>query len=217
MQKGPKLGPAKIFLARHGSSQWNIQKRISGQLDPPLSKKGEEQAEYLKCVMRSVGLSAIYSSPMTRSLETARQSAEDQGLTIHLKEAIKEINLGILQGRIPDESDLEAQFLFRQWEKDKIHFRIPGGETFLDLQKRVIPCLRDILDKEDGSTILIVGHRNTNHLILGDLIHLSLEDSLELNIKNKYLYEIIPGTMPRVNTIFLSGEKKGVRYDGLMA
>lgn len=62
-----------------------------------------------------------------------------------------------------------------------------------------------------------MGHRNTNQLILGDLIHLSLEDSLELNIKNKYLYEIIPGTMPRVNTIFLSGEKKGVRYDGLMA
>jgi len=59
--------------------------------------------------------------------------------------------------------------------------------------------------------------RNTNQLILGDLMHLSLEDSLQLNIKNKYLYEIIPGAAPIINTIFLSGEKKGVRYDGLMA
>lgn len=202
MQMRTNRGPAKIFLARHGQSELNLQERVTGQLDPPLSQKGREQAEYLKSVLRWEKLAAIYTSPLSRAVETAKPAAKNHNLTIETREGLKEINLGVLQGRFRDQRDLEAQRLYEAWEKDKLLHLIPCGETFLDLRKRVIPCLRDILDRENGNTILIVGHRNTNQLILGDLMRLSLEDSLELNIKNKYLYEIIPGTMPRVNTIF---------------
>lgn len=202
-------GMRKIFLVRHGLSEWNGQKRISGQLDPPLSPMGVRQAQCLKSLLRDEQLSAVYASPLSRAVETAAPTAALHRLAVKTCEALKEIHLGILQGRFRDERDAEAQRLWAEREKEKLHYRVPGGETFLELETRVVPCLQDILRQE--GTVLIVGHRSTNRVILRKLMRWPLNVASELDLRSKYLYEIVPGESPRINTIRLDD---GHKYEG---
>ncbi len=199
----------KIFLVRHGRSEWNGRKRISGQHDPPLSPEGVRQAQCLKALLRDERLSAIYASPLSRAVATAGPTAACHHLDITTCDALKEIHLGILQGRFRDGRDPEAQRLWAEREKEKLHYRIPGGETFLELERRVVPCLHDILEQKGA--VLIVGHRSTNRVILRELMRWSLNVALELDLRSKYLYEIVPGANPLISTIRLDN---GHKYDG---
>lgn len=199
----------KIFLVRHGRSEWNGQKRISGQLDPPLSPTGARQAQCLESLLRDEQLSAVYASPLSRAVETAEPTAASHRLAVKTCDALKEIHFGVLQGRFRDGRDPEAQRLWAEREKEKLHYRVPGGETFLELETRVMPCLQDILRQE--GTALIVGHRSTNRVILRELMRWPLDTALGLDLRSKYLYEIVPGESPRINTIRLDN---GHRHEG---
>lgn len=203
--------PEKIFLVRHGQSEWNGKKRISGQLDPPLSKMGVQQAQMLEKLLRREKLSAIYTSTLERSIETARLTAEYHQISIQKKEALMEIHLGILQGRFRDQRDPEAQRLWIARSADRLTYRIPGGETFSELEQRVAPCINEILQKEAGGVVLIVGHRNTNRAILGVLMRWLSDSMVGLKLSNKYLYEITLGDDPSIKTISLD---ENLKYDG---
>ncbi len=195
--------PATIFLARHGQSEYNARHLVTGQLDPSLSAKGQRQARELAQVLRRQPLAAIYSSPLTRTLDTARPTAAMHGLPIQPRAALAEIHLGILQGRCRDASDPAAQQLWALRQNDKWHYRVPGGETLSELAQRVLPCLQDLLVEAAGQCILIVGHRNVNRLLLGALLHYTPEATLTIQPRSQYLYAIVPGTVPQVTTIIL--------------
>lgn len=201
--------PKKIYLARHGTSEWNKKKRVSGQLDPPLSQKGIEQSHLLAQVLQNVRLTGIYTSTLSRTVDTAHPIAQSQDLPINKMNGLKEINMGILQGRYRDHRDSEAQYLWSLRKENKLEFQIPGGETYADLKQRVIPCLENIFKNEIGGTILIVGHRNANRVILEALFHLKEEGAVNVNMRSKYLYEIVPGAHPQCNTISLEKDKMG--------
>jgi broad specificity phosphatase PhoE len=207
-------GPAKIFVVRHGQSEWNRDKRISGQLDAPLSPKGIAQSHCLEQALRKEPLTAIYTSTLSRAQDTARPTALSRALPIHTRAGFMELHLGDLQGRFRDARDPEAQQLWEERAKDKLAFSILGGETYADLEHRVLATLSEVMDDERGGTVLIVGHRNTNRVILGHLLHWSPETAIAANPRSRYLYEITPGREPRVRTICLNAEKLGHSYDG---
>ena len=209
------IRPTTICLVRHGESELNRDKRISGQLDPPLSLEGVQESLALADQLQGVRLTAIYTSALIRAVETARPTADAQGLPIHTRGALNELHLGILQGRHRDERDPEAQALWEERKKDKIHYRVPGGETFAELAERVIGCLDEILAAEAGGTILIVGHRTTNRALFGALLNWPKEQWLSLNFRHKYLYEITTGAQPQLATIRLNGSHAGERSAAL--
>jgi broad specificity phosphatase PhoE len=207
----------KVFVARHGQSEWNGQKRISGQLDPGLTAKGQAQAKGLARVLHTEKLTAIYASPLSRAVATAKPSAELHGLPIQTCAALKEIHLGVLQGRYRDHRDPEARDLWRTWQSDKVTAHIPGGESFVDLETRVEPCLEQLLGHNKAGTILIVAHRSVVRVILGKLMHWSQKDYLPLEIHNHTLYQIEPGPKPVISTVRFDKEadsEKGRPYAG---
>lgn len=205
----------KIFLARHGQSTLNLQQRISGQADCSLSKKGREQALALSDVLRREPLTAIYASSLQRALQTAAPTAKSHGLTISALDDLREMRFGILEGRYMDQRDAEAQSLWLARKRDKYGFSVPGGETFPDFQSRVWLCFESLLATSSGS-ILIVGHRNTNEVILARLLARDLASRTEINVKNKYLYAIRCDRDAQIDTIRLGGEHHGRRYPGLV-
>ena len=203
--------PTTIYLIRHGESELNRDKRVSGQLNPPLSHEGIQESLALADQLHEIGLTAIYTSSLMRTIETARPTADTHGLPIHTKEALNELHLGVLQGRHRDDRDPEARSLWEERKKDKIHYRVPGGETFAELAERVIRCLDEILATEAGGTILIVGHRATNRALFGALLNWPEEQWLSLNFRHKYLYEITTGAQPQLAAIRLNGRHAGER------
>ncbi len=182
-------------------------------MNPALSEKGMKQARTLAEALKDEPLSPIYTSTRERSIETARPGSRDHKMSLIKKAALMEIHLGVLQGRFRDVRDPEAQNLWATRSKNRLSYKVPEGETFFELEQRVTFCLQDILKKEAGGVVLIIGHRNTNRVILSALMGWSLADVVELGLRSKYLYEITLGEAPAIQTICLSGDKKGTKSD----
>ncbi|OAI08719.1 histidine phosphatase family protein [Methylomonas methanica] len=206
--------PLRIYLARHGQSQLNLQQRISGHADARLSAKGLEQAQALADVLKQETLSAIYCSSLTRAIQTASPAAAMHGLQIQTLDDLREIGLGILEGRHVDERDPEACRLWAARAHDKHGFMVPGAEAYSAFTNRVLGSLEQILTNSSGA-ILLVGHRNTNEVILTRLLANDFSVEAEINVKNKYLYAIDWLGKPQVMTIRLGGEYHGRHYPGL--
>ena len=205
-----------LYLARHGQSEWNNQSRVTGQLNPGLSPKGLQQSEAIAHCLRNEAVSAIYTSALQRTIDTAQPTAVAKGLAIHSSPAFNEIYLGELQGRYRDQRDPQAQSMWALWQADMWNYRIPGAERFHDLIDRVGPALSEILQRHQGRTSLIVGHRGTNRVLLGRLLGWPIERWTELRLRNKFLYRIRVGENTEIATYFLSGSKTGECYDGFI-
>lgn len=209
--------PRKVYLTRHGISTWNEIQRTSGQLDPPLAQRGKALAERLAGVMRDIELTAVYCSTLTRCIETARPTASLHGLRIKTLDELREQHLGVLQGRYRDKRDPEAQQIWTQRSADRIGFTPPGGESYEALTRRVTDALAQIMQDQAHGTVLIVGHRITNRVLLQALLGWSAHDTAQLTLRSKFLYEVVPGTEPTINTILLSERKAGRRHEGFLA
>jgi 2,3-bisphosphoglycerate-dependent phosphoglycerate mutase len=202
-----------LYVARHGQSEWNNQSRITGQLNPGLSPKGQEQSRAIAQCLQNEDLAAIYTSVLQRTMDTALPTAHAQQLPITALPALNEINLGELQGRYRDERDPAAQAMWAQWQSDLWGYQVPGGESFDQLAQRAGQALREILQRHPGQRILIVGHRNTNRVLMGTLLGWPHARWHELRLSNKYLYRLRRGDPGDVATFTLSGKKSGVCHD----
>lgn len=209
------LAPRRpIYLVRHARSEWNGTRRISGQQNPPLAAEGVAHAACLARALREVPIEAVYSSTLQRSVDTARPAAEERGLPVRRREALRELCCGILEGRVRDTSDPEALALWEAWSRDRVSSRLPGGESYEDLAARVAPCLEEILGS--GECALVVGHRRTNAVILALLMGWPLEEAARLRLRARYLYELTAGEEggPRIRTRALRADRTEPFFDG---
>jgi probable phosphoglycerate mutase len=134
-----------LYCVRHGESAYNVEGRLQGQSDAPrLSPLGQKHAAALVSTLAKLEIDAIYSSPLTRAMETAQPLAEVLRLPIHSDDRLKEINIGIFQGtlaaQLADNFPEEAA----RWRSQDADFRIPGGESRRDLMLRAEAAFQDI-------------------------------------------------------------------------
>ncbi len=205
-----------LYLARHGQSEWNNQSKVSGQLNPGLSPKGQQQSIDLAHCLDGQELTAIYASSLQRTIDTAQPTATAKNLPVVSLAALNEIDLGVLQGRYRDERDPEAQAMWTQWQADIWGFRVPGAETFDEFTQRAAHALQELLQRHRGQRILIVGHRATNRVLLGTLLNWPRERWVDIRLRNKFFYCIRLGAEPDIATIALSGSKAGISQDGFI-
>jgi len=205
-----------LFVARHGQSEWNHQGRITGQLDIGLSPEGRQQGEAIARCLADEPLDAIVTSALQRTIATAQPTASAKGLPIATLAALNEIHLGVLQGRLRDERDPEAQALWAAWQADMWGHRVPGGERFDEFAARVEGALASILREHRGRRVLVVGHRATNRVLLGILLGWPRERWPQIRLGNKRFYRIAPGTPAQVTTYWVGGEKAGASRAGFV-
>lgn len=106
-----------VYLVRHGESLLNREKRVSGQLDTSLSSNGIQKGQLLADRLRHVALTGIYTSALTRTVETARPTAEHHGLPIQRTPELNELHMGVLEGRFRDTRDPEASAIWQEHKK----------------------------------------------------------------------------------------------------
>jgi broad specificity phosphatase PhoE len=208
--------PLTLYLARHGQSEWNHQYRVTGQLDPGLSAKGQQQSEAIALCLRDQPLAAIYTSALRRTIDTAQPTADAKQLPTVAVPALNEIHLGVLQGRHRDERDPEAQALWAQWQADIWGYRIPGGERFDEFAQRVDQAWQSIMQRHPGQHVLIVAHAGTNRVLLGSLLGWPRERWAELRLRNKFFYRVRLGAAAEIATFTLSGSKTGTCQEGFV-
>lgn len=156
----------KIFLARHGAIQNEVNgKRFIGRSDLLLSERGVSQAHSLREVLKRADLTAVFSSDLKRSRETARIIAAPHAIEVEARLELREIALGLWEGAAFTEIRRRFPGEFEKRGADIVHYRPPGGESFLDCAFRVTAAFIEILHATTGD-ILLVGHAGVNRILL---------------------------------------------------
>ena len=195
-QAAPAQAPIlRIYLARHGETDWNTQGRIQGWTDTPLNATGREQAVQLKTRLTGIPLDAAYSSTLSRSRETAELAFGAARLS-RLPE-LRERNMGSYQGKITSDSLIAPEYNRRRWMPDD---SLDGGESLNGFEQRVGNAIARIRREHPGGNVLVVGHGFTNQMILKQLFSLSLDQTRTITQANDelYLIELQQGSAPRL-------------------
>ena len=150
----------RILLIRHGETEWNRLRRFQGHSDLPLNSKGNSQAQALAQALKNVAINAMYSSPLKRSVETARLIGEFHPSIPLIKESgLKEMNLGEFEG-IEAQLWAERHQEFRKaWNENPADLAMPGGESLREVQLRASDTFERISESHaPDSTLLICSH-----------------------------------------------------------
>jgi broad specificity phosphatase PhoE len=204
----------KLYIARHGETTWNMEGKIQGRSDPPLSPKGYTQSIALSKQLKDQPLSAIYTSTLQRSILTALPIAEHLCLHIQKQPELDELSFGILEGKQLLILDGEIKMELERFKESRLTYRISGGENYIDVAKRLRPLMERILQKHEGQEILIVGHRIVNRLLIGMLLEYPFEEALKIEQTNDCLY-LINRDVEAMVFHYMNGEaKKGLLLEG---
>lgn len=193
----------EIILVRHGETTWNREERVQGISDIELSEHGRNQARRLADALKDRMIGVIYSSPLSRALETARIINSHHGLPIQVRAELREMDQGIFEGMSFRElMEREGEFLSR-WIKDPASVTMPGGESLADVQKRVWPLIEGIMERRENC--LIVSHSFTLSTIICGIIGLPLSRFRRVSVKPASLtvirFEDGKGEIERINDL----------------
>lgn len=148
----------RIFMVRHGQTEWNQAHRLQGHKDSPLTPLGRAQATQTKLALAQYDIHKAYTSPLQRAQDTLALIIEDRNLEVGLSENLKEMHLGPWEGKTKQETQdtNPEQFAYFWNQQDK--FVLAGAETYQQLQNRMVNELQAIFSKEQGKNILVVSH-----------------------------------------------------------
>ena len=164
------MRPTRVYLVRHGATQMTAEDRFSGVHGAELSDEGRSQAARLGDRLRDEGIVAAYSSPLSRSLDTARIVAEGCGLTPIARDELREISHGVWEGLTRKEVEERFREDYAAWEEDPFTFAPSGGESGVAVLARALPVIREIVTAHEGRCALVVSHKATIRLVLCSLL-----------------------------------------------
>ena len=176
MAESIKSSGIRILLIRHGETDWNRIHRFQGRSDLPLNQKGREQARALAVALKHEPITAIYSSPLIRAIETAHLIKMFHLSTPFFEEeALIEMDLGDFDGMEAKQWAAQFRDFRKAWQKNPASVKMPGGESLKDVQTRAIDALERITRMyPPGSTLLICSHNFVNLTILCHALEISL-------------------------------------------
>ncbi len=165
----------KVYIARHGQTAWNLEKRFQGSNDIPLNATGRAQAGALAEVMKEHTVKRIYTSPKSRALETAEIVNEALKAELEIVEDLREITHGVYDGLTMDEVYNNHSDSIAKWRADRINVAPPGGESIRECAARVIPVYNRIITESRSEPIMIVSHMAVIKSILIHILEAPME------------------------------------------
>ena len=161
------MGLTNLYITRHGQTEWNVQGRLQGHLDSPLTDLGITQAGQLSNSLADVDFDVIYSSPSLRTVHTSEIIRGQRPIDVTVEERLREINMGSWEGM--ELSEVKLQFPHEHeayWNTPALYVPSNGGESFQDVCERVTPFIERIMDDDENRTIMIITHTVTLKCIM---------------------------------------------------
>ncbi|AET68847.1 fructose-2,6-bisphosphatase [Desulfosporosinus orientis DSM 765] len=157
----------RIILTRHGQTLWNIEGRVQGSLDSPLTETGLLQARSLALRLKDERISHIYSSDSLRAVNTAEEIRREIGLeTLTLNTALREFSFGEWEGCRWQDLRNNNPEIFKIWDSEPHLVTTPGGENMELVTKRAWDFAQQIIQAHKDETICLVTHGVTLKLLI---------------------------------------------------
>lgn len=166
---------SKIFLVRHGETDWNKEDRCQGCIDIELNSEGLRQAEFVAERLLNEEIHAMYCSNLKRAYGTAQIIANRLGLSVTKSEALNEISFGDWEGLTFEEIRKRHDYDYNTWRLSPHTAIFPGEGSLDNVHKRVMKYVDEIISKNEGKNILIVSHGGVIKLIILGLLGIGLE------------------------------------------
>ena len=182
----------RIILVRHGETDWNKEQIFRGRIDVPLNSTGLKQAKATGVALKDYKIDAIYSSTLSRAMETANAiSAFHPNIKVREANNFLDIDFGKWQGMSHEKVKKEYKDLYNKWQKEPHNIEMPNGEGLLNVRLRAMEGLNHILKSHDDETVVIASHRVVNKVILCAILGLTnqhfwciRQDTCAINIFN---------------------------------
>lgn len=167
-----------FYIVRHGQTEWNVQRRLQGHLDSPLTEQGVKDAELCRMELANVEFDQAFSSDSLRAKRTAEIITLERELAVKTTELLRERNMGKYEGKVIDEVERELQEIIQRIERLSHAERLKAKwsedqESDEDLIARFITFLREASVAYDDQTVLVVSHSG---MLRALLIHLGYAD-----------------------------------------
>ncbi|MBI3319313.1 MAG: histidine phosphatase family protein [Candidatus Omnitrophica bacterium] len=146
------------YLIRHAQTTWNSENRIQGHADLPLSDAGHQQAERVGAYFADRSITALYTSHLARSLQTALAISQTTGVSPTVEPALSEIHFGAWEGLTAEQVNAAYDGAYHRWRTNPSEVTIPGAELLESFRARVRMAVGRILAAHDEGGVVIVSH-----------------------------------------------------------
>ena len=174
----------RLCIVRHGETDWNVEKRIQGHTDVPLNATGRAQALAMSFNAAHHRFDAIYSSDLTRAMETARYVAEREGEGVRALRDLRERHYGIFQGLTASEAAGRHPAAHAFYAARDPDYDFDTGESLRVFAARVLHGLDWLVRHHVGQTILTVSHSGVLDVIYRQATGRLLEADRDFEIPN---------------------------------
>ena len=181
-----------FFLVRHGETEWNVERRIQGWADSPLTSLGLAQAEDHGQLLGKFGIDRIIASPLGRAIQTVAPIVRETNVPAEHDVRLREVCMGDWSGRTSQE--LQSLYL-DQWQArqdDPEGYCPPNGESRLDVKRRVAPLVAEL--NASHQEVVLVSHGITIRMLLDLLLGLSDYTRQKLRVPNDVVYCVEVGS-----------------------
>ena len=184
-------GFEKIFIVRHGESEWNVEGRRQGQLDSPLTEAGRSSAQQVSVLLSELDPDALFSSPLGRAWSTAQIIDAVLGLGIRSERGLSEIDHGELAGLTDHQIERSHPGLLAERRACLYGWRFLGGESYADGDLRAAAALLRIETTFTRRPVLVT-HEMIARMLVRNLLGLSTDEALNRSFAQGTVYQVIP-------------------------
>lgn len=171
----------KLYITRHGTTEWNLEKRLQGWADSPLTEDGRNRAIKLGNSLKDIDFDMIYTSPQERALNTAKLISRNKNTEIKVHNGLKELRYGSWQGMYISDIEKDYPEDYHSYINDPEQYMPEDGESMVDLFQRLNLFLEEI-STMNYQNILIVSHGITIKAIIAIIKELSWQEFASLEI-----------------------------------
>lgn len=156
-----------LYITRHGQTEWNLEKRMQGWLDSPLTSEGKQSAIALGERLASIPFKACFTSSSGRTVETAKLICQNRSLPIFLTDELKEIHAGEWQGLTAKEIQSRFPKQYHSYYYDAENYQSTTGENFHQVLERTLSVIQKIQHEyNEQDAVLLVTHAVVKKLLI---------------------------------------------------
>jgi len=164
----------KIYLLRHGETEYSQRGAYCGALDPELTPEGSQMAQAFADAYCSVSWTDVYVSPMKRTIATAQPLCDALGLPMQIRDGLREIGYGAWEDREQEDVRLHHEQDYIRWLTEPAWNPPTGGETAVQVASRALPVITEIESRYKSGNVLVVSHKATIRIILCSLMGIDI-------------------------------------------
>jgi probable phosphoglycerate mutase len=188
----PTYPSTRICIVRHGETDWNAERRIQGQTDIPLNATGHKQAHAAARGLAKEGFTALYSSDLQRTRDTAAVTAQLLQLPVIPEPGLRERNYGEYQGLTQAEIATRADY--ERYINRDVNFSFGNGESLNVFSERIKTTINRLAARHVGENIVLFAHGGVLDVVYRIATHRPLETARDFPIPNAALNWIEVGS-----------------------